>query len=197
MDVQGWNGNHKIFGELISNIKPTTIIEVGTWHGQSAITMARECRRLGLDTKIYCVDTWLGALEFMNREDAFGKPVDLSRDLMKVKGYPGVYYQFLHNIEIAGVKDMIIPIPQTSQIAALWFKREGITADMVYIDAGHDRKSVTDDIIAYYPLCADTLFGDDYTNKDYEVKEAVDAIMTVDVIDNNFWVHSKYKKYDK
>ena len=63
-DLQGWNGESPIFSALIQTLKPRHIIEVGTWKGQSAITMARAVKAQGLATKITCVDTWLGALEF-------------------------------------------------------------------------------------------------------------------------------------
>lgn len=45
--LTGWNGNKPIFRELIEKIKPTTIIEVGTWKGQSAITMGKTVKELG------------------------------------------------------------------------------------------------------------------------------------------------------
>ena len=36
-DSHGWNGNNSIFESLIEECKPSIIIEVGTWKGQSAI----------------------------------------------------------------------------------------------------------------------------------------------------------------
>lgn len=182
-DVQGWNGTRGIFLDLISSILPTTIIEVGSWHGQSAITMAHAVKHLELSTKIYCVDTWLGALEFM------GKTGD--RDLQLKDGYPQIYYTFLENIRSAGVEDIIIPIPQTAHIASLWFKQQGITAEMIYIDAAHDYYSVTQDVTAYLPLCTNTIFGDDYMNRDFEVKQAInDLKLDIELVDNNFWLYA-------
>lgn len=188
MILTGWNGNHHIFGELIEKIQPKTIIEVGTWHGQSAITMATTIKKLGLDTKIYCVDTWLGALEFMGRFN------NDSRDLQKRDGYPQVYYTFLENIRNEKVDDIVIPVPQTSLIAARWFKQQGITAELVYLDASHDAEDVELDVKNYLPLCTQIMFGDDYLNKDYTVKEGVLRVLPEDslkIIDKNFWVYEK------
>ena len=57
----GWNSTHPIFAELVAPLFAPVIIEVGTWHGKSAIEMAKHMQGQG---NIYCVDTWLGALEF-------------------------------------------------------------------------------------------------------------------------------------
>lgn len=198
--AEGWNGNNAIFGELIEDIKPKVIIEVGSWHGQSAITMAKKVKELGLGTKIYCVDTWLGALEFMGASNKLNQPVDSSRDLQQIDGYPNVYYTFLKNIRDAEVDDVITPIPQTSLIAARWFKRNGITADLIYIDASHDAEDVALDVMNYRDICTDTMFGDDYLNRDYTVKEGVLQILpeeSIRVADKNFWIWNKRNEEDQ
>lgn len=192
--VIGWNGTSGIFKNLIEKIRPATIIEVGSWHGQSSITMALAVKELGIDTKIYCVDTWLGALEFMGGPGSITSNGDHSRDLQPRDGYPQVYYTFLQNIKDHGVDDIIIPVPQTSLIAARWFKKHGITAELVYLDASHDAEDVELDVKNYLPICTNTLFGDDYLNRDYTVKDGVLAVLpeeSIQVIDKNFWVCCK------
>ena len=74
-DLQGWNSNSDIFSNLIKKVLPNTIIEVGTWKGGSAVSMAKYCKTIipfyksNYDTtKIYCIDTWLGAAEFWTGE---------------------------------------------------------------------------------------------------------------------------------
>jgi cephalosporin hydroxylase len=51
------------FGELVEELRPARIFEVGTWKSGSALNITRHVTRLGLDAEILCVDTWLGALE--------------------------------------------------------------------------------------------------------------------------------------
>lgn len=185
--VIGWNGTHQIFKELIEKVKPKTIIEVGSWHGQSAITMAKVVKELGLDTKIYCVDTWLGALEFMDAKN------DDTRDLHKKDGYPQVYYKFLQNIRDNNVDDIIIPVPQTSRIASMWFKEHKATAELIYIDASHEYEDVKDDIINYLPLCTGVMFGDDFNNNQFPgVKQAVKEVLG-EIEGGNFWVYNTNK----
>lgn len=188
-DNQGWNGESTVFGYLIRKINPQTIIEVGSWKGQSSITMSKTIQTLGLDCKIYCVDTWLGAREFIDDTTP-------ERDLMKKNGYPQVYYQFLSNVVHNNAQDIIIPFPTTSTIAARYFKEKDISAELVYIDASHDPQDVLLDLHNYYDLIPKhgILFGDDFT---WEGMGDVISLFcklkgaSFYVLENNFWVIDK------
>ena len=203
-DLQGWNGRADIFGKLIQQTNPMNIIEVGTWKGQSAITMGKEIKLRAINTaidtakregfafihkttKIFCVDTWLGALEFMGGTG--------DRDLMLKNGYPQVYYQFLSNVVHNNCQDIIIPVPQTSTIAARWFRKQAIEAELIYIDGSHDEPDVYDDLCNYYDLCTGVIFGDDWRHF-ADVERAVTRFckernITFEVVDDNFWVIKK------
>jgi len=188
LDIQGWNGNSIVFEKLISGIRPRTIIEVGTWKGQSAITMANTIKNLKLDCKLYCVDTWLGALEFLTAEN------DASRDLKYLNGYPQVYYQFLSNVVHTQNENIIIPLPNTTKIGYEYLSKLNIKADIIYIDASHDEQSVYEDITMYINLLNwnGVIFGDDYYSWG-GVKLAVDRYCSehnfkLDVFENNFWI---------
>lgn len=156
-EVPGWNSRAPIFGELIREVRPATIIEVGTWLGASAIQMSSQCRKANLRTKIWCVDTWLGAEEFWYSELG-------DRDLCLRNGYPQVYFEFLSNIVQHGYQDVIVPVPCTSLIAARILSARGLSADLIYIDGSHHRDDVAADIRAYLPLLREggVMFGDDY-----------------------------------
>ncbi len=55
-----WSG-HKIFGyDLVYNLKPKTIVELGTAGGTSLFSFAQAAKDGGLGTKIYGIDTWEG-----------------------------------------------------------------------------------------------------------------------------------------
>lgn len=183
-DLRGWNGTKPIFADLVYKTNPETIIEVGTWKGQSAITMGK---LVTPGTKIYCVDTWLGALEFI---EAGGE-----RNLMLKNGYPQVYYQFLSNVVHNGLQDTIIPFPQTSAIAARWFKKKDIKAELIYIDGSHDEQDVYDDLCNYYDLCTGILFGDDLRAfQDVEIavtRFCKERDISFTTVDDNFWVIDK------
>lgn len=181
-DLSGWNGNNPIFKELIKEIKPKTIIEVGSWKGQSTVTMGENS-----DAEIYCVDTWLGAEEF------YTKPTK-DRDLMKVNGYPNVYYQWLSNIIHHNLQDKVTPIPLPSNIAHKILSK----AELIYIDASHTYDDVLADCFNYWKLLKDggIMFGDDYTNTVFEVRKAVDDFATtigkkVEIYDKWYWIIRK------
>lgn len=159
-DLQGWGSQSPAFQELIQRVKPSRIIEVGTWKGGSAIHMATVARGLGLTPEIICVDTFLGAVEFWTDQN------DPERYLaLKCKnGYPTVYYQFVANVLHRQCQDLITPFPQTATIASLWFRRFDVKADLIYIDGSHEEDDVYADLVSYWGLVrpGGVLVGDDW-----------------------------------
>lgn len=181
-DLQGWNGTNPIFKKLIQEVNPKTIIEVGSWKGQSTVTLAENS-----NAQIYCIDTWLGAVEF------YTQPTP-ERDLMKKYGYPQVYYQFLSNIVHHNLQDMVTPIPLPSNIAHV----VAPNAELIYIDASHTYEDVLLDCKNYWNKLENNgiMFGDDYTNSCFEVKKAVDEFAQsigrqVEIYDNWYWIIRK------
>lgn len=159
-DEHGWNADSPVFDRLIKEVRPQTVVEVGVWKGASCLHMARLLRQHDLGkSRILAVDTWLGALEFWTRRD----DPDRYQALKCVHGYPTVYYQFLSNVIHAGMQEVIIPFPSTSLIAARWFAAAGFKADLIYLDASHDRDDVYSDIKAWWENLrpGGILFGDD------------------------------------
>lgn len=184
-EVFGWNSTDPIFEKLIEQTKPNYIIEVGTWLGASAIHMAKITKKLNLNTKIYCVDTWLGAEEFWTRFKDTSE-----RDLKCKNGYPQVYFDFLSNVVRHELQDVIIPVPNTSFNGATILKHYGIKAELIYVDGSHEYDDVKQDIISYTDLLTPNgvMFGDDIRWEG--VRKAVDETLKdrVDIIDDNHWV---------
>lgn len=145
--------------DLIGDTMPGVIIEVGVWKGLSAIQMAEILRRRGLDAVVVCVDTWLGSLEHIGRSD----PV-WGLDRYYQNGYPMIYFQFLANVMHQGLQDYIVPFPTTSAIAARWFLREGIQAELINVDGSHDETDVYQDLMNFWGVLKPNgaLVGDDY-----------------------------------
>ena len=40
LDLQGWGSTHPVFEHVVSEYRPTSIVEVGSWKGASASHMA-------------------------------------------------------------------------------------------------------------------------------------------------------------
>ena len=117
------------------------IIEVGSWKGASAVTMADALKAEGLDGRILCVDTWLGALEFWSDQS----DPQRFRALECKHGFPSVYYRFLANICHRGHQQRIVPFPLPSTAAALWLMRTDLRADLIYLDGSHEEEDVYQD----------------------------------------------------
>ena len=169
-DLQGWGSTSPVFKSLIGEVRPSLIIEVGTWKGASAITMAGALKAHGIASAIICVDTWLGTF------DAWEMP-EIRESLALKHGYPTLYYQFLANVVKTGYSNIVIPLPSPSAVAFRWFRKVGVVADLIYIDADHDAESVYNDIRKYWQLLSPSgvLFGDDYLPEWPGVVRAVDV----------------------
>lgn len=154
-EVQGWNGNHPVFGKLIQELKPEVVIDVGVWKGLSSITLARSMKEAGVNGCVLSVDTFLGSPEHWSH----------TRNLFKRKhGIPDLYDQFMSNVYHAGMQDIIIPMPQLSHVAARLLHKMGIRAKLIHIDAAHEYEEVLRDAIAYWEVLEEggVMVGDDY-----------------------------------
>lgn len=182
-DVPGWNSTNPAFGKLIAEIRPQTIVEVGTWLGASAIHMAKQCADIGIKPSIYCVDTWLGAAEFWTTHAATEE-----RNLRLKNGYPQVYFDFLANVVRHNLTGSITPVPNTSLIGCQILKHKGVVADLIYIDGSHDTEDVRSDIQAYRELLrpGGIMFGDDFDWP--SVRVAVSAELTAFDTSGPFWI---------
>ena len=147
------------YEKWIQNFKPSVIIEVGSFLGYSAIKMAKEVQRLNLNTKIICVDTWLGSLEHYDHSDS---------RLNYVNGYPSMYYNFISNVILENVHSIIYPFPFPSSVAFKIlkgiFSDLNINADFIFIDGSHEEDDVYTDLTHYYQLLSNNgeIWGDDW-----------------------------------
>lgn len=191
-DLQGWNGTSLIFKKLIQEVSPKIVVEVGSWKGQSALTMARCVTDLNLSSKIYCIDTWLGSTEFWTSLKDTPE-----RDLHLKNGYPQIYYQFLSNVVHEGMQELITPIVGTSSMGLSYLKYFNIIPQLIYIDASHEEDDVYYDVKHYYNHLDSRgiIFGDDFKawpgvrkGLDRFIKE---ADVQYEVVDSNFWIIRK------
>lgn len=173
----------------INNYKPNVVIEVGSFLGYSAIKMAKEVKRLGLPTKIICVDTWLGSPEHY-RMFKSGEDIRIGYK----NGYPTLYQKFVASVIHNNVQDVIYPLPYPSSIAFKVLKNIftdiDIHADFIFIDGSHEEFDVYMDLYYYYQLLGDGCFmwGDDWgwegVQKDV-IKFANDHNLTLSVLQSD------------
>lgn len=137
-NTHGWNSQSPAFVDAINQTNPCKlVIEVGSWMGGSARTMAQLLKQRGEDFEIVCVDTFLGSVEHWTREAFL---------MTYTNGRPDIYQNFLSNALHAGLQDVLTPFPCDSINAFETLKKFNVAPDMIYIDAGHDYASVSADI---------------------------------------------------
>jgi hypothetical protein len=154
---------HDIWKQVFEDLRPTMIIEVGSWKGKSAVNFAQLALKYEPeDLVILCVDTWLGSdpvHQWSHREDLTWGMRD-----MFYHGYPTIYYQFLSNICRHKLQNIVVPFPNTSNVAARWLQSTTIQADLIYVDAGHDEEECYLDVSRFWTALrpGGLMAGDDF-----------------------------------
>lgn len=161
VDLQGWGSDHPLLAWTIENLKPSLIIEVGSWKGRSAINMAKKIESLNIDCEILCVDTWLGSPEHWLGKESTQHWYD---SLKIINGRPNLYDTFLNNVVAYKCEKYITPFSLTSEAAYFVLRSLSVKSKMIYIDAGHEYESVIKDIEMYWQLLEDggVMILDDY-----------------------------------
>src|ERR1700722_1988275 len=111
-DLQGWNSYHPCFARLIEQDRPNVVIDVGVWKGASTIHMATLLKGAEIPGVVIGVDTFLGSVEHILNSDHH-------KLLRRRHGMPQLYWQFLSNVVHSGMTQRIVPLPQTSEGAAI------------------------------------------------------------------------------
>jgi hypothetical protein len=149
--IEGWMAPEFVdyFGKALQRVLHRTrapvIVEVGTWKGLSANTMASLCRAANVTPQIVCIDTWLGSPEHMEGESS-------SQGMSRINGLPTLFAVFLKNTKRLGNDSVIYPFPISSVQGAHYLIRKNFVADIIYIDAGHEYESVLLDIKLFWQL---------------------------------------------
>lgn len=181
-DPHGWYAHATTMEEIFEKVHPKVVIEVGCWLGKSTRHMASLLPEGG---RVYAVDHWEGSVEHQPGQTCWNPKL------------PVLYQQFLSNVIHAELTDKIIPIRMDSIDASKFLAP--LSADLIYIDAGHDFLSVYRDIEAWYPfvqghgiLCGDDYnWGDGLPTKGAVDQFAADHFLRVRVVGHSFWYYEE------
>lgn len=130
IESSAWSGHYFFAYDLVRNVKPKVIVELGTHKGNSLFSMAQAIKDGKLNTKLHGIDSWEGDSQ---------------------AGYYGedVYNQF-QNISKKYYKDVnIVPHKMLFNNAVKEFKDNSI--DILHIDGLHTYEAVKHDFETWFP----------------------------------------------
>lgn len=184
--LYGWNSDNEIFCRLIEENNPKYILEIGSWLGSSVLHMGNFIKSKGLNTKIVCVDTWLGSKDFIGKQ--------LKGKTRTPEGLPSAFWHFMANVKREGLSEIVIPFPQTSTNALHFFSENDVKFQMVYIDGSNQYEDIKSDIDLSWGVLdvGGVIFGDDYINFSYpQINAAVNSFVYENRIRDRLVVDSK------
>ena len=132
--------------QLVWVARPSRLAEFGSWEGASAITFLEAARKIELDLKLVCVDTWLGSPEHWN--NSFPNSEWSFERLGVVGGEPSVITTFRKALRSRKLLDKVEIVRAPTSHAVGYIATRFPPIDMVYVDADHSYHAVTGDLQA-------------------------------------------------
>jgi len=158
---QGWFHHAEKMLDLVEGLRPSVLVELGTWRGASAIAFARTLTPW--NGIVYGVDTFTGGVNG-------GRTPSPPKMLTETAG----------NLIKARVSSRVRLIVSPTRDAGLAWS--GPPIDALYVDADHTREGVRSDLETWWPHLREggLIAGDDYETPMYPgVREAWDEFETV------------------
>ena len=160
---KSWGSDSNVLTRLIDEIRPKTIVEIGTWKGTSAINMTRQALKHQKNVSVLCIDTWLASNIALWKENKYREYVDsvMTQNIKRTQ-----YTQFLSNVLHAGLEKQILPFRSTASVALELLLESNVKADFIYIDAGHMKDEVATDLARAWQIIGrgGVVVGDDYND---------------------------------
>jgi hypothetical protein len=127
-----WSGHCRFAYDLIANLQPRSVVELGTWKGTSLFSFAQAVIDLDLDCRLDAIDTWEG-------DKHTGAYDRIFEDVVAVKNK---YY--------AGVDISLHRMLFDEAI----HKFEDGSVDILHIDGLHTYEAVKHDFLSWLPKCS-------------------------------------------
>ncbi len=179
LNLDGWFSEYsrEPIKNIMNQINPKTIVEVGSWMGLSTSFIAQNMPN---NCILYAIDTWNGSPEHKD-------------DPVYSKYLPNLYALFLSNMRQLGLAEKIVPI-RMSSIEAV--KSLNLFPDFIYLDASHKYEDVCDDISNWYKKLkpGGILSGDDWMWPSVRTaveKMAKDLNQNIHVVSTFWWFDPK------
>jgi predicted O-methyltransferase YrrM/glycosyltransferase involved in cell wall biosynthesis len=133
-----FSGYTSVWAQLIEQLKPTKILEIGSFEGRSTCYLIENCSKTE-PVEIYCVDTWEGGIE--HHKNAMGE----------------VERRFDHNVTLAkqqashAASVRKLKKSSTQALAEIIARREE-PFDLIYVDGSHQAPDVLADAVLAFQL---------------------------------------------
>jgi Methyltransferase domain len=156
-EVHGWTSYEQL--EFLTDQVKTLpdealIVEVGVWHGRSALALAEACR--GTSKHVYAVDPWRSYGSEVDGAGYDGQSIVTNSGL---NSFEEVFETFKRHIKTFKLDAYLTPVRGTGvEFASKWNLG---TAAFVFVDASHTYEGVTGDLNAWAPLSR-IICGDDW-----------------------------------
>ena len=129
--IGGWLSDHEaLFLYLVAREQSGTgdMVEIGSWHGKSTVSIGLGCRQSQSQSQVYAVDPHLGV---------YGANQPSGKSTLNI---------FNKNIKESGLQKYVIPVVSTSQKAVKKWTRP---ISFLFIDGLHDYKNSKLDYILW------------------------------------------------
>jgi len=180
-EVHGWTSYEQLeflTQQVRSLPDNSVIVEVGVWHGRSALAMAEACR--GTSKHVYAIDPWQNYSAEVDGAGYDGEGIIRNSGL---DSFDDVLETFKSHIQAFSLTRYVTPMRTTGVDAAShWTER----ADFVFIDANHAFEGVFGDVTAWAPL-APTICGDDWDFTGGGTDRSVERAVRTFLSDNAKW----------
>jgi hypothetical protein len=173
--IEGWFNMEKQYLELLdATPEGGTFVELGCYKGKSTSFIGVEIHKQKRDIEFFAVDSFQGATN--------------STDENEVKAYVGISdIEQTYLESIAPIGNKIQTIKSLSHEAADMFDDESV--DVLFVDAGHSREAVLNDLKAWYPKMKNNsiMAGHDYTAWDGVNQAVTEVFGTPHKVENDCW----------
>jgi hypothetical protein len=150
------------YQEMVASRSEGLVVEIGSWKGRSTSFLAPVLA--GRPARLVCVDHYSGS------SDQWDLEYRRALEEEALRGHP-VKSQFEKNMESLGIKYRLLNCSSNLAVTQI----PDCSADVIFIDASHDRQSVLDDLRRWLPKVrhSGVLVGHDYGIEHPSVMSAV------------------------
>lgn len=159
--IPGWfnEANAATFWALVADVRPSTVVEIGSYLGRSTILIGLSLKRFSPHARLVTIDPHTGDMQQLQ---AIGAPSLPTLEL------------FSSHVEAAGISDIVdVRVATSDAVGASWSE----SIDILFIDGWHSREAVTQDsmLFASHLASRGLVCYDDYLVY-REVQDGVDGV---------------------